>query len=989
MPWTQRPSHRKLTRFMNNFDRIFDNLDLLVSDDGWDPLAPDDGQFDRLLEEASWKATYFSTVRQNLRCLRFLQRADWYIEPSTFFKNPYDLEVELCGNLPESQKFISVSESLHSFIPGTFTYRLPQGCYKVLCRGQEPTPLNTSYVNRQRLEERGSQFRLSSEGVPGPPGIQDGTFLDIYTPVKLWLKREPRKYILLNPEEGLLVDGDDMTNPRTSGRESRIKVPRTFNNRWTHVEDQVGESLGMPDPADSDLGKLIVKSGDEDIEGQEAADLVKHPMMDNHIFSARWHDNLQVTEYVYSSTRTFTTDSGYGAEVRFRDEIGNIGWGEKLETEGISLDLDHRSVRDTILRITEESAGTSGHWTPTVLKAFSSFLSGMSLDDEGNTLGHFEIQDLIALIIATAEDGDAPLNQTTVVELALGMADDRERLRALVRRRVLALSGDSDPEGDPDLTRRQADQDDLENSIAAKIALVNSMRAALLDRSAEFADDFYPLWIHRSILMGLGISSVSSLQRVAGSQTSDVGYAIDPESWNGSGHSIHIYDRSHYGNGNCRVAKDFLFIPNLLRHRMNKRSKMLPSSDFLSGLEESMLQCMQHHSDMSALSLHSSGGDPTPLSMALNDVEDHARETLGVATDAWSSMGISGTSDAWKVPLKFLIRKELSEESGIPLDDFTRSTKFCWNGCPECIDRMDVVLGGVYGMQYLDKAVLDTWYQQGRSASQEYHDLPLESVASGTSDLQLGVLHNVSVDIENRRIRSSLLPWTIGLHIERGQPEEGASIVIRESDISGHRLIDAPGQSVIMGTPSVGIKRLLWWDLMITAFLDGAGKLGDAERRIDLVYYDIRDIAFEDSGLTPRMMDAITSMGRENGFDRFETLSDVLAWMAFRGFEIRVCVDSGRAEEEGVRGFLSRLRSRTQDSPGEVQILSKSVPVASMHKKILLTPVWGMMGTANMTYSGTGSSEEIEAHVLASDPNYVQLKQSCEDSLVGAVEWGG
>ena len=121
--------------------------------------------------------------------------------------------------------------------------------------------MNTSYVNRQRLEERGSQFRLSSEGVPGPPGIQDGTFLDIYTPVKLWLKREPRKYILLNPEEGLLVDGDDMTNPRTSGRESRIKVPRTFNNRWTHVEDQVGESLGMPDPADSDLGKRSSSRG--------------------------------------------------------------------------------------------------------------------------------------------------------------------------------------------------------------------------------------------------------------------------------------------------------------------------------------------------------------------------------------------------------------------------------------------------------------------------------------------------------------------------------------------------------------------------------------------------------------------------------------------------------------------------------------------------------------------------------------------------------
>ena len=128
---------------------------------------------------------------------------------------------------------------------------------------------------------------------------------------------------------------------------------------------------------------------------------------------------------------------------------------------------------------------------------------------------------------------------------------------------------------------------------------------------------------------------------------------------------------------------------------MNKRSRMLPTSDFLSALEESMLQCMQHHSDMSALSLHSSSGEPTPLSMALKDVEDHAREALGVASEAWSSMGITGTPDAWKVPLKFLIRKELSEDTGIPLDDLTRATKLCWNGCPECIDRMEDVLGGV------------------------------------------------------------------------------------------------------------------------------------------------------------------------------------------------------------------------------------------------------------------------------------------------------
>jgi hypothetical protein len=858
-----------------------------------------------------------------------------------------------------------------------------------MARGLEPTPFNRAYVKRESLEAGGSQFRLSSSGVPSPPGMGEGTHLDIHTPVKLVLKREPRKYILLNPQEGLLMDGDDMTNNRSSGRDTRIKVPRTFNNRWTHVEDADGQRIGLPDPSERGLGAMVVKHQGEEVTGQAAADLVKHPLLESHLFSVRWHDNLEVTEYVYSSARTYTTDSGYGAEVRFRDELGNIGWGEKLNTEGMSLDLDHLSVINTVQRVQEESRDPSGHWTPTVLKSFSSYISGLEVDEGGSTLGHFEIQDLLAIIIACADDGNRPLNQDTIIELALSLADDRERLRQVVRRRVLALMGWSDPEMDPEFANPDYDEDELEEAIASKMTMVSTIRMALSGRTQEFADEFYPLWIHRSILMGVGVSSVTSLQRVAGSQTSDVSYAIDPYSWDGRTHTVHLYDRSHHGNGNCRVAKDFLFIPNVLRHRVNNKSKMLPTSDFLSALEETLLQCMQHHSDMAALSLHSSNGEPTPLSQALQDVDAHARETLSVAGGAWEELGVTGTPDAWKAPLKFLIRKELAESTGTHIDDLTRATKFCWNGCPECIDRNDVVLGGVYGLQYLDKAVLDAWYQHGRQASPEYHDLPLDSIADGSSDLQLGVLHNVSIDVQNRRIRSSLLPWTIGLHIERGDPEGGACMVIRESDIAGHRLIDAPGQSVIMGTPSVGIKRLIWWDLIITAFLDSAGKLRGQDRRVDLVFYDIRDIPFEDSGLTARMLDSITALGRKHGFDRFETLSDVLSWMAYRGFDIRVCVDSGRIQEAPVERFLRRLRRTSEGSSGTVQILSKNVPVASMHKKILLTPVWGLTGSANMTASGTGTSEEIEAHILATDPNYAQLKQSCEDSLVGAVEWGG
>ncbi len=985
----QEASYQILERFLGRFDDVHLNVRLL-DEDGWDPLVHQ--MITQYAEmENDWKRTYFSTIRQTLSCLRILQRERWYIEPSTFFQNPYDEEVELCGQgIPDNQRFIAVSEALHSFTPGSFTYRLPQSCYKVLCRQMEPTPGSISFINRERLEGGGTQYRLTKEAIPGPPGMPGGTHLDIYTPTKIWLRREPRKYILLNPEEGLLMDGDDMPANRTSGRDIRIKVPRTFNNRWTHLEDQPAPDIKLDDPSLRFLGELGVHDEGSEKTGQEAADNLNHPLTDNHLASIRWHDKLEVTEFVYSSTRAYSTDDGWGAEVRYRDEIGAIAWGEAYETEGLTLELEQNSTRNSVTRILEEALEDRGTWTPTILKAFSSYLSQLPVMEEDEaTFGHFEIQDFIAIIIASAGEGDIPLNQNTVVALAVGLNDDAERLRSIVRRRILALMGQDDPENLPEGGAEPETDTDLEERVDGKLLLVEQLVQALQGRIDEFANEFLPLWLHRSILMGLGVSSVTALQRIAGSQTSDVGYAIDPDSWDGRGQSVHLYDRSHYGNGNCRVAKEHMYIPNILRHRLNDNSRMLPTNDFLSTLEEAMLQCMQHHSDMSALSLHSSAGEPTPLSSALQDVEAHARETLEVAEETWNDVGVSGPSDAWKIPLKFHIRKEIAATTGLPTDDVTRATKFCYHGCPECIDRLDIVLGGVHGMPYLDKAVLDVWYQEGRRNSPEYHDLVLSSVADGSSGLQFGVLHNVHLDVQGRRIRSSTMPWTIGLHIDRSDPDSGAKLVIRESDVSGRRLIDAPDQSIIMGTQSVGIKRRLWFDLMMTAYLDAAGELEDTERRIDLVFFDIRDIEFDDTGLTPRMLDSIVSLGKPYGFSRFDHLSDVLSWMAHRGFEIRLCVDSDRAREDGVKAFLNKLTEQTTNAEGSVNIFCKSVDHGSMHVKLLLTPVWGMLGSANMSPTALGLSDELQQHVLATDPNYTQLVQRCEDIMFGATEYRG
>jgi hypothetical protein len=60
-----------------------------------------------------------------------------------------------------------------------------------------------------------------------------------------------------------------------------------------------------------------------------------------------------------------------------------------------------------------------------------------------------------------------------------------------------------------------------------------------------------------------------------------------------------------------------------------------------------------------------------------------------------------------------------------------------------------------------------------------------------------------------------------------------------------------------------------------------------------------------------------------------------------------------------------------------------------MHMKVLLTPIWGMLGSANMTPTGTALSEEIQQHVLATDPNYAQLVQRCEDIMHGTTEYTG
>jgi len=956
-------------------------------EDGWNPLCHSlQKEYAKITD---WKKVYFSTIRSSLDSLKYFRENPWFVDPKTLFTNPYDTEVELVhSTLQANQQKISVTEALHSFIPGNWTYRLPQSAYKVMCGLLDYDPTSSiANLDLEQASSMSSEYRKITDNLPGPPGMPIGTRLSIYTPVRLQLKKVKRKYIDLNPEAGLLADNDELPFGQSGQRSKKRKIPRSFNNRWTNFTDEGGVPVVLKDPFVSGLGSLKVTQNRDDtqieLSGPEAAKEVLHPLFGHHLEKVRWHDEFEVTEFVYSSTRSYSTDAGYGKEVRFHDGLGHFGLGQTFKTEGLSFDLNKETFTKTVKQILSEMNTSAPWWTPTLVSIFSSYLEQIPINPPSSrTLGHFEVQDLMSIVISLADDGNLPFSPKILFEILENDLDSDE-VRRLAKRRIKAKHGidlESAPGGG-------LDEEEINDAIERLEMNIRTAQEIVQNKMQEFETEYLPLWLHRSILMSMGVTTVSALQQISGSQTSDIGYTIDPDSWEGESFSLHVYDRCHHGNGSCRVGKEFLHIPNILRHRLNQKSKLLPSTDFLSQIEEGLLQCMQHHSDMAALSLHESGGEPTPLSRALNDIAPHAQETLDVAGKHWDFLEINRPSDAWRLAQKFQIRKEIAANSEIELDDITRATRFCWNGCPECIDRLDIVLGGNYGMPYLDKAVLDLWYRNGRAVSRDYHDVKLEDLADGTANLQFGVTHNVTLDIQERRLRSSLLPWTIGLDIQRSNLDAGIGMLIRESDILKHRSVEMNAGQDPIGVPSVGVKRLIWFDLILTAYLDAAGRLDSIPRSIDLVYYDVRDIEFEDIGLSPRMLDSIQHLGKKDGFSRFERLSDILAWMVHRGFMVRLCVDSQQSQQDGVDTFLKTLSRRSEGGTGTLNIRTKQIGYASMHKKILLTPIGGLMGSANLTDSGTARSEEINSHIPRASPNFQQLKTSCDDSFQHTQPW--
>ena len=393
-----------------------------------------------------------------------------------------------------------------------------------------------------------------------------------------------------------------------------------------------------------------------------------------------------------------------------------------------------------------------------------------------------------------------------------------------------------------------------------------------------------------------------------------------------------------------------------------------------------MLQCPQHHTDVSAIEMlrQKVHGQQEVGIAALGYVKAQAGEVLANAGSTWKKLGIADNADAWRLPIMRQQGQILARARNIEMDDFIRSTTICWNGCPECLLNRETMMGGLGGELHLDKAVLDEWFRRGRQGSGEYLELELPRLAAGEVNLPFGRLSRVVLNLTNRRVRSTSLPYTIGIEVTRASGEP--RLILRASDIEGLSLFEKAAAAPTHGIESLGFRRLLWHDLVLTAYLYLLGLLPQERRSIKAVFYDCRDVNFEDVGVSPRMLDAIVEHARSRSeiLEVPENLSDMLLWMAKRGFTISLCVEKTRLVEEGVRNFVERLRT------GGCQVVSKELG-GVMHKKALITPMGAIEGSANLTQAGMRMNEEIINYARYGTQAYLEIQTAVDDTFHGAA----
>ncbi|MFW9890381.1 MAG: phospholipase D-like domain-containing protein, partial [Candidatus Thorarchaeota archaeon] len=536
-----------------------------------------------------------------------------------------------------------------------------------------------------------------------------------------------------------------------------------------------------------------------------------------------------------------------------------------------------------------------------------------------------------------------------IIETIRGIIESEkfeDRIADVLKCGLAVLDVDMNPEEINDSVRENT-REIIDARARVVRSLVNGLGGIL-----EELEDFTQDWVAYTLVNSFGGVASASLRRFAGLQEHDVGYSIDLDRKNHR-YRIILYDNNHQGNGSSALVRDYLHILHTQRHA-DRSTRYLPTYDYLSVLEENMMQCSQFHQDLNALRMFEqskASEEPTGFS-EMAYVRSFSKDIFDIGKQTWGNLDIRGPDDAWKLQLARRVGKLLDAyHPEMNEDDILRSTGICWNGCPECIDVNGGALASIARGAFIDKYVLDYWFEKGLDETDEYSMASLHDIAKGAMFRKMGLPTRVKIRTDQQILRTVHLPHTVGFNISRTQSlsarEYVARVLVRTSDVLGLEAVDPSDSQYPI--PREGFDRLVWFTLLMSSYLDCVGFLASEDKYIDLVFFTATQIPVNRTGLSPSLLETIDYFRKKQDFhEPIETLSDVLNWLANSGFKIRLCIDNETKDNPYTEKLLCGLNL----DPNLEVYVTEEVP-GRMHQKTLITPLGAVTGSSNLTKGGT------------------------------------
>lgn len=965
---------------------LFDSLEKILRGlkglalEGIDPFVTSFlEQYSDFTSESMFKPYYLSYTLQELPIFRIVRNRSAYTRPPNLFTNPYEEKVSLLDDYSTIEK-VPVSEAMFSFVPGTWTYRMGKSAKKVAVGRLEPSIGGVLTAQMNEMNKQGAEFDLIKRDLPAPPGVPSNSF-DVYMPRKVKLRDVNDKYVMLNRLNRTIVDKDEDYQRDSEqialleeevpigGKNLLIKVPKSYLESWVHINSDAGNEI-LVNPLDEN--RLIIN---DTYSGTAARKMIKHPMFARLLRSIKWHDNLDVYDYIHSITRSYSTKGDNTAYVSFENNGKPMAIGSYYRTEGISIELNSDHVERVVQDIKGEMYNGENKWGPSYLKAYQSLMNEITLTD-GSPISPFNIRDLVGILITYLSIESKYHDVYQIEAIFEKLLGDRDLFNEVGMRYFEGKYNANYDEEDDDVITDDDKKEILNN--------INTLYTILEDIKDELSiEDKLDKWIANSLLNTFGVSAISALQKLCGSNEQMIGYTIDLEKLADNKYIIYLYDRTHYGNGSTAVISKYMHILNIQRHGGTTESSLLPTYDYLTLLEQELMQCPQFHSDYDALvkyrnSINQGSENGVP---ELAYIGDYSSEILRVGKNTWEKIGIDGPEDAWKLPIIALAPGSVAVSNQVEVDDVLRSSNICWNGCPECVVNTASILGN-QGSEFLDKAILDKWFTDGIKQTSEYKLVKIDDIAKGADELSIGKQSKLCLRLPNRQIRSVSLPFQVGYNIEKLSDDDIVKLLVRNDDVYNLRLRDSESNTS-HGIESLGFKRILWFNLLTNTYLDSMNMYPSDKKQIHLVFYDCRDITFDDIGLSERMVEALDYNRKKIGFKEISSLSDMLEYLALQEFQIKLCVDARQAQEEGVKNFLDKLAELGNEN---IEIYTKRLG-GSMHRKALATPYGIIQGSANLTFSGTLLNEETINFASYGSIEYDEMLTNIKDTFFGVTPW--